>query len=83
MDNEDTSSLFKDLAPISYFRNYRELSLPKEHFICVEKLPWNLKTEKNNMLFWINKISLIIISNLHFYCYAKYKANMSAASKQI
>jgi hypothetical protein len=48
-ENEDTSSLFKDLAPIGFFNNYTAHYtdvLPKEHFICIEKLPWNLKTNK-------------------------------------
>jgi len=52
-ENEDTSSLFKDLAPIGFFNNYIpqytdqfDQVLPKEHFICIEKLPWNLKTNE-------------------------------------
>jgi hypothetical protein len=48
-ENEDTSSLFKDLAPIGFFNNYIAHDtdvLPKEHFICIEKLPWNLKTNE-------------------------------------
>jgi hypothetical protein len=48
-ENEDTSSLFKDLAPIGFFNNYTAHYtdvLPKEHFICIEKLPWNLKTNE-------------------------------------
>lgn len=48
-DTSDTSSLFKDLAPIGFFNNYTAHYtdvLPKEHFICIEKLPWNLKTNE-------------------------------------
>ncbi|MEA5617337.1 hypothetical protein VB711_05720 [Cronbergia sp. UHCC 0137] len=48
-ENEDTSSLFKDLAPIGFFNNYTaqfDQFLPKEHFICIKKLPWNLKTNE-------------------------------------